>query len=222
LALTDNEPARYPVEQIATRQNMEHEKSYVFSPKSENPNKRRRVESLGLDSSWPLREQTYQRLWLQQQRRVQEVLDDANLTTLDELVGFVEENDGHHVDRKLPSGMILAGPSIAAHATFFDQLSERVERDTSSRLVLINSTECPNLKTLLKSLIKKSTARKSLDGEDDEMVSRKRKGPKVLDYDLQLLHEWVADNNHPQVVIAFCDSEAFDGNVLSEAVELLG
>ncbi|KAF2421024.1 hypothetical protein EJ08DRAFT_653671 [Tothia fuscella] len=201
---------------------MEHEKTYVFSSKSERPNKRRRVEPSGLDSSWSLREQTYQQLWREQQRRVQKVLDDANRTTLDELLGFVKESEEVEEDRKLPSGMILAGPSIAAHATFFDQLSERIGEETSSSFTLITSTDSANLKSLLKVLIKSATSQKSLDDGEDELITRKRKGPKILDYDLQLLHEWALDNDNPQVIVAFRDSEAFDENVLSEAVELLG
>jgi origin recognition complex subunit 3 len=201
---------------------MDHEKCYVFSSKGERPNKRRRVEPSGLDESWPLREQTYRELWAEQQRRVQQVLDDANKTTLDELLDFLEEHRNDEKRSKLPCGLILAGPSIAAHATFFEQLSQRIATGTTSSFSLITSTDSPNLKSLLKVLIRNGTAHKGIDDKDDELLSRKRKGPKVLDYDLQLLHERVVESGIDQVVVAFRDSEAFDSSVLSETIELLG
>jgi origin recognition complex subunit 3 len=195
----------------------------VFSSKSERPRKRRRVESSGLDESWPLREQTYRELWGAQQERVQEVLDDANRTTLDELLGFMKDNRKDEDSFKLPCGLILTGPSIAAHASFFSQLSQRIALETaSSSFSLITSTDSPNLKSLLKVLITNATTRTNQDDEDGELVSRKRKGPKLLNYDLQLLYEWVMENGVDQVVVAFRDSEAFDSNILSETVELLG
>jgi origin recognition complex subunit 3 len=202
---------------------MEHERCYVFSLKNERPNKRRRVEASGLDQSWPLREQTYRELWGEQQERVKEVLDDANKTTFVELLGFLEANRKHETSSKLPCGLILAGPSIAAHAIFFDQLSKRIASETAiSTFSLITSTDSPNLKSLLKVLITSATTQTSLDDEDEELVSRKRKGPKLLNYDLQLLYEWVVENGVDQVVVAFRDSEAFDSSVLSETIELLG
>jgi origin recognition complex subunit 3 len=201
---------------------MDHEKCYVFSSKVERPNKRRRVEPSGLDESWPLREQTYRELWGEQQRRVQQVLDDANKTTLDELLDFLEEDRNDEERSKLPCGLILAGPSIAAHATFFDQLSYRIATGTTSSFSLITSADSPNLKSLLKVLIRNGTAHKGIDDDDGEMVSRKREGPKLLDYDLQLLHERLVENGVDQVVVAFRDSEAFDSSVLSETIELLG
>jgi origin recognition complex subunit 3 len=201
---------------------MDHEKCYVFSSKGEKPNKRRRIEPSGLDTSWPLREQTYHDFWRAQRGRVEEVLDDANSTTLDALLGFLKEDRNGKERSKLPCGLILAGPSIAAHATFFEQLSERITSEPASSFSLITSTDSPNLKSLLKVLIRNGTSQKSLDDEDGNLVSRKRVGPKLLDYDLQLLHELVVKKGVEQVVVAFRDSEAFDSNVLSETVELLG
>jgi origin recognition complex subunit 3 len=199
---------------------MDHEKSYAFS--GGRSNKRRRIEPSGLDSSWPLREKTYRELWKEQQRRVDKVLEDANRVTLDELVEFTQNAKDSERHQRLPCGLVLAGPSIAAHATFFEHLAERIAGETSSSFALVTSTDAPNLKTLLKVIIRSAVARKSSDDDELELVSRSRKGPKLLDYDLQLLHEWVLDNNVDQVVVSFRDIEAFDSHVLSEAIGQLG
>jgi origin recognition complex subunit 3 len=199
---------------------MDHEKSYVFS--GERSNKRRRIESSSLDSSWPLREKTYRELWTEQQRRVDKVLDDANRVTLDELVDFTQNAKEEESRQTLPCGLILAGPSIAAHTTLFEQLADRIINKTSSTFALVTSTDAPNLKTILKAIIKSATSRKSSDDDELELVSATRQGPKLLNYDLQLLHDWVAGNGVGQVVVSFRDIEAFDSNVLSEAIEQLG
>lgn len=48
-----------------------------------------------------------------------------------------------------------------------------------------------------------------------------QKGPKLLTYDLQLLYLWFRIQDLDQLVVAFQDSEAFDGSLLGEAIELL-
>lgn len=54
------------------------------------------------------------------------------------------------------------------------------------------------------------------------MQTFQKKGAKLLNYDLQLLHDFVVERNLRQVVVTFDDTEAFDSDLLSELVELLG
>lgn len=199
---------------------MDHEKCYVFS--GERPTKRRRIGPSGLDSSWPLREKIYRQLWTEQQEHIDKVLENANRVTLDELTNFTQTAKEEKTGQQLPCGLILAGPSIAAHTTLFEQLAERITDETSTTFALITSTDAPNLKTVLKAIIKSATARKSMDDDEMELVSASRKGPKLLNYDLQLLHDWVGENGVEKVVVSFRDIEAFDSNVLSETIEQLG
>lgn len=199
---------------------MDHEKSYVFS--GERSTKRRRIEPSGLDSSWPLREKIYRKLWTEQKDHIDKVLDNANRVTLDELASFTRTAEEETSGQRLPCGLILVGPSIAAHTTLFEQLEERITDETSTTFALVTSADAPNLKTVLKAIIKSATARKSLDDDEMELVSASRKGPKLLNYDLQLLHDWVGEIGVERVVVSFRDIEAFDSNVLSETIEQLG
>lgn len=221
-AIINQPPRTEPLHFIKTspKPSMDHEKSYVFT--GERTTKRRRIEPSGLDSSWPLREKIYRQLWTQQQEAIDKVLDNANRVTLDELSKFTQTAKEENSGRRLPCGLILAGPSIAAHTTLFEQLAERITEETSMTFALVTSTDAPNLKTVLKAIIKSATSRKSLDDDEMELVSASRKGPKLLNYDLQLLHDWVQENGVEQVVVSFRDIEAFDSNVLSETIEQLG
>ncbi|KIW04148.1 hypothetical protein, variant [Verruconis gallopava] len=203
---------------------MDHEKCYVFS--HERPAKRRRVdignEGSGLDASLPMRRRLYHELWQDQQRRIEEVIKAANEAILDEISSFVADSrsDGDDLGT-LRAGFILAGPSIAAHSFIFGQIQERTLDQHTSVFIPIASHDSANLKTVLKAIVKIGTARNSVDDDDLELLPQKRSERKLLDYDLQLLHERVEENGVRHVVVAFRDCEAFDSGVLSEAIELL-
>lgn len=87
---------------------------------------------------------------------------------------------------------------------------------------MLTSGECPNLKTLLKALIKKVTSRVEDDDEDgmDGPSTSSRKGPKLLNYDLGHVQEWQKKNRKSSIVVAIQDSEAFDAGLLAEMVDL--
>jgi origin recognition complex subunit 3 len=87
---------------------------------------------------------------------------------------------------------------------------------------VLTSGESPNLKTLLKNLIKKVTSHLE-DDDDDDMdgpARSARHGPKLHNFDLGLVQEWRKKNRVSSIVVAFQDSEAFDAGLLADVVEL--
>lgn len=88
---------------------------------------------------------------------------------------------------------------------------------------MLTSSECPNLKTLLKNLIKKVTSR--VEQDDDEDADRtsgsSRHGPKLLNYDLGHVQEWHKKTRTSRIVVALQDSEAFDVGLLVDTIDLL-
>lgn len=118
---------------------------------------------------------------------------------------------------------MVAGPSIASHGPYFERLGRKIRSDTDSAFVLLSSGECPNLKTLLKNLIKKVTSR--IEDEDEDELDRSSKpsrhGPKLLNYDLGHVQEWRRKNRVSSVVVTIQDSEAFDAGLLIDLVELI-
>lgn len=122
----------------------------------------------------------------------------------------------------IPTGLIVAGPSIASHGPFFERLGRKVKNDTCSTYVVLTSGESPNLKTLLKNLIKKVTSHAEEDDEDDleRPATSSRHGPKLLNYDLGHVQEWRKKNRVSSIVVAFQDSEAFDAGLLADIVDL--
>lgn len=88
---------------------------------------------------------------------------------------------------------------------------------------MLTSGECPNLKTLLKALIKKATSRIGDDDEDDldQPATSSRHGPKLLNYDLGHVQEWQKKSRVSSIVVAIQDSEAFDAGLLADTIDLL-
>jgi len=123
----------------------------------------------------------------------------------------------------IPTGLIIAGPSIASHGPFFERLGRRIKDSTNSAYVVLTSNESPNLKTLLKNLIKKTTSR--VDDDDDDDLGRpsasSRNGPKLLDFDLGHLQEWQSKHRVQSIAVTIQDSEAFDASILIEMIDLL-
>lgn len=135
----------------------------------------------------------------------------------------MESTAGQEPNSKVPSAIILTGPSIASHGLLFDQMAESVMASDRNIFVSLTSNLAPNLKTLLKHLIQKATASDLGADEDDEVDAPRtnKKRSRYLNYDLQLLFDYTKDKGVSRVVVAFQDCEAFDGSLLSDVIELL-
>jgi hypothetical protein len=216
---------------------------FIFSPPSHPPStKRRRVETQAeqKDPNWPTREVVYRDLWNLQRNKIQGVLDEANETTVDEVVGFVTKAlrggedklvGNGHAATAVPVGFVLAGPDTTSHAAFFGQLGGQLESSEDDMeveggedkvetvFVSLNSGDCgggTSIKPLLKSLIK------GVVGEEDNLFGADGKR-RYLEYDLDIIIERMKQRRKTPdgLVIALHDSEAFSSQVLMELVELL-
>ncbi|KAI5236205.1 hypothetical protein E4T43_08790 [Aureobasidium subglaciale] len=206
---------------------MDFQTCYAYDPaarKKDGAVRRRRIEPLqGLQTSWPLRRSLYQRLWAKQQARLKNLLLEINESTISQISTFVETTDPQPAPGRVSSAIILTGPSIASHALLFAQLSKRIGHTDQSVFIPLTSALAPNLKTLLKNLISKGTSSSAQSDDEDEVdaVRPTKKRTRLLNYDLQLLYDYVQEQNLFRVVVAFQDCEAFDGALLSDAIELL-
>lgn len=150
---------------------------------------------------------------------IQAVLDQANAATVNEVVEFINDSSEGETE-KLQAGLICAGANISAHGSLFKQISNELKEQGNSICVVLSASECSNLKGLLKNLITKSTAA-TIDGDEEQVRSSSySRGPKLLNYDLQLLYDHVKRTNVQNVVVAFQDTEAFDAHTLSDAIDL--
>ncbi|KAH8725323.1 origin recognition complex subunit 3 N-terminus-domain-containing protein [Phaeosphaeriaceae sp. PMI808] len=207
---------------------MEHQRCYIYKPPEaeERASKRQRMEKYDPYAHLPERLQTYRAIWSQQEARIQSTLETADSAVQQKIVDFIATASSSPDEPKfvIPTGLIVAGPSIASHGPFFARLGQKIRSDTNSAYVVLTSGESPNLKTLLKNLIKKTTLQ--VDDDDDEdhldqVSTSARYGPKLLNFDLGHVQEWRKKSRVSSIVVAFQDSEAFDATLLADVISLL-
>ncbi|KAH7408219.1 origin recognition complex subunit [Phaeosphaeria sp. MPI-PUGE-AT-0046c] len=206
---------------------MEHERCYIYEPPAteERSPKRQRTEKYDPHAQLPERLHIYRDIWAEQEERIKNTLEGADSAVQQKIVDFIFTAGASPDEPKfaIPTGLIIAGPSIASHGPFFSRLGQKIRNDTDSAYVVLTSGECPNVKTLLKNLIRKITSHAEDDDEDEEdrPATSSRHGPKLLNYDLGLVQEWRKRNRVSSIVVAIQDSEAFDASLIVEIVELL-
>ena len=122
---------------------------------------------------------------------------------------------------RIPTGIILSGPGSASSNSLARRVADAVQKQKRRIYVPLDSGSAPHLKAVLKTLIQKATAITAEEDEDDELALTSRKGPRLLNYDLQILYEHVRDRKIEQVVVSFPDTEALSSSLLSELIELM-
>lgn len=200
---------------------MEYEKCYVFQPNGDRASKRRRLDPHGLQASWKLRKQAYEQAWTSQLGRIEAKVNTINSSTISDIISFLDDAAVAKSTERIPAGLVLAGPSSALRNSIAAHVSAQEGDSNIKRLLVpITSSAGSNVKNALKAIIQKTTSRPlDIDDEELEEQSSFRKGPKLLNYDLQILHDYVQERHVRQVVIAIEDTEAFDGDLLSELIE---
>ncbi|KAF2270693.1 hypothetical protein CC78DRAFT_139011 [Lojkania enalia] len=205
---------------------MEHQRCYIYSPlESEvRPSKRQRTNIVQPQNLLAERLQTFREAWSHQEKQIQTTLENADRTTQEKILDFIKvaAQPDPEDSTTIPTGLIIAGPSIASYGPYFERLGRRIKDGTDCAYLVLSSSESPNLKTLLKNLVQKATSRAAED-DDDELLppgASSRNGPKLLNFDLGHLQGWQKRNRAQSIVIAIQDSEAFDSNVLVEMIDL--
>ncbi|KAL2269805.1 hypothetical protein VTJ83DRAFT_1989 [Remersonia thermophila] len=182
-----------------------------------------------------LRRELFDEAWPVLEKRVQQVLRDANRNTLDEVAGFLKSAAGIDAD-KLTSAFIITGPNIAAQDLLFEQLADRLcagdadadlpggdgaDHAAPPRFVRLRASDAPNLKAVLRKIIRDASAAGPGGDEEDAGAVVVQGGRKYLDYDLEALHVFLRQHQTRRVVVAFQDGEAFDSVLLTDLISLL-
>ncbi|KAI9695972.1 MAG: hypothetical protein M1820_008313 [Bogoriella megaspora] len=201
---------------------MEYEKCYVLDTPIERPSKKRKIDNSGLQGSWDRRKKLYQEQWARQEQRFHDVLQKANHNVISDITDFVANESPITENSKIPTGIIVGGPDLSSQVTLFTQLESEVKNlKSKSGFVSLSSRDASNLKNLLKVLIQRATSRNEGVDEDEEEPTSRRRGPRLLNYDLQILRDWRIERGIERVVVAFEDSEAFDSSLLAEVLDVL-
>ncbi|KAI9662477.1 MAG: hypothetical protein M1821_008644 [Bathelium mastoideum] len=199
---------------------MDYEKCFVLDAPEERPKTKRKTDGKGLQSSWEQRRQLFHNLWTQQERRITDILHKSNQETLRDILEFVDKESNDRA-APIPTGIISGGPDLSFQESLFKQLAEKLQTSRGQVcFVSLSSKDASNLKNLLKVLIQRATSQnEGTEDHDDELTSR-RKGLRLLNYDLEILRDWSVEHRVAKYVVAFQNSEAFDTALLAEVIDL--
>lgn len=200
---------------------MEYEKCYVIDPLDLRPAKRRKIEPQGLQASWKTRKEAYKTAWQRQKTSINEQLEATNATTINELEEFLRDAQQQVRSSRVPTAIISAGPDAASHQSIVQQLERKTIKTGRRVFASLAAASATSLKAALKSIIHKATSQNEGIDEDDEEQAP-GKGLKLLNYDLQILSDYARERQLDQVILFVEDTEAFNSEVLSELIEILG
>ncbi|KAI1929714.1 Origin recognition complex subunit 3 [Ophidiomyces ophidiicola] len=154
-----------------------------------------------------------------QGQKLEGILHDADSKVVEDLTSFIKHAEPESSDSRISCGIISLGPNISSISTLLDQLRKHVRVDGAAQIAVLESGDCTNLKNALRTIIRNSIP--ETENGPSNYAPPTRLGPKLLPYDLELLHEFVRQNDGQKIVVAFKDSEAFDSDIMSDLISLL-
>lgn len=214
-------PALFSLPSEATA--MEYEKCYVFqSEDALRPTKRRKVDDKGLQASWALRKTAYATAWQRQKDVIDQRLEATNSHTIRDLQDFLISSAQDTPNDRIPTAIVSAGRDAATQQGLVEKLKQSDSGEEARAFVSLAAASASNLKAALKIIIQKATAQNVGLDEDEDLQISSSKGPKLLNYDLQILCDHVKERNLSQIVLCIEDTEAFNSDLLSDLIEILG
>ncbi|KAJ5558164.1 Origin recognition complex subunit 3 [Penicillium sp. DV-2018c] len=185
-----------------------------------------------------LRYDTYQQIWSKQEHKTQvswtyqrvvwtvifsqlykAILEDVDAGVLTDVLSFVRDTSPRTCDGCIPTAMVTVGSNVSSLSRLLARLNDQLVSTEEGSVVVMESGDAPNLKTTLKNIIR--TAVTNTDGNDGyQKFLKDRAGPRLLGYDLDLLHDYVQRKNTRKLVLALQDSEAFDPGLLTDLLSL--
>lgn len=138
----------------------------------------------------------------------------ANESIVANVNSFIRNRHGRDDARKLPVGILASGPGSTSNDALFQQVQESYISDDSYGLGLLPASSCPNLKTLLRNLIHDVT--QGFKGGICDGTLEDGPLPKLLNYDLQILHNWCKYHHTKRVVVVFPESDGLSIAMLSD------
>lgn len=170
-----------------------------------------------------LRQKLFESTWAKQQAKLDKIAHPFD----EQLVGDILEWRSHkstdqslYGREKLRTCILVSPPGTQ---TEFHKLWEgelRSSNDQTEIVVHLQPSQCPNLQTSLKNVIKSAiTSYKDIDEYSDFLTQHKALVP--MNFDLELLQRYVKLHDVDRVLISIMEVEAFDTAILSELVSTL-
>ncbi|KAK5071109.1 Origin recognition complex subunit 3 [Lithohypha guttulata] len=170
------------------------------------------------------RQRLFEEIWTRQAVHFRD--NNVDRKSLKQLSAFLASVSLQSNTERLPTALLLTGLDATHYNAVLSALTTEVyghhdaEFRTQKLVVNLQSSQCPNLQTALKNVIKLSISEYSgNDAYTDFLTKHKRLLP--LNFDLELLQQFCTNNELSQVVVSLANVETFDAQVLNELVSTL-
>ncbi len=221
-----------------------HQGCYLYTPRTvdeeggQRPSKRRKTAPLATGSEiaadcFPAllsghenvkhvqrRQIAFRRCWAETASRIAHSLEAVNTAILGEVVQFVKDAPLWIDHERLPTGIISCGPKAGSETNLLEQWKSTQAQSSSAIVVSLDSPQAATLMIALKNLIRAAiTQVDGADGYQTFLDERKRRI--YMNYDLELLQEFVNSSNIQKCVVHLADTEAFDMAVLIDLISVI-
>ncbi|KAL8944170.1 MAG: hypothetical protein Q9216_000594 [Gyalolechia sp. 2 TL-2023] len=119
----------------------------------------------------------------------------------------------------IPSGLITVGSNSSTYANLVSSVSTELQLQRRTAVISLVPSQVSNLKSALKLINSRATGSDfNVEGDDQPKLNQRTRR---LNYDLHILNDHVQIHAIEAVVLAFHDSEAFEGTLLNDLVDVI-
>lgn len=119
----------------------------------------------------------------------------------------------------IPTAFLVVGPSNSTYTNIVRSVKAQLQEILDVAIVNIIPSQIVNLKSAIK-FINTQVTDAALTIEEDDM-SKHEQSSRRLNYDLQILGDHVRFHSTAKIILAFHDSETFDGSLLNDIIEVI-
>lgn len=178
------------------------------------------------------RHQLYESIWLQQRKRMENIVSsayDGLLTSLESYIG-----EPLLRDQKLPVAFALLGTNSANNLRILNELSQRLESGTAIhlRVITLNSKNSANIKSALREINRQLLAQKTKNDENDEIDTMFGDKEGRIAHDFEIARDWCLDYMNQEsaldmattklrLVLIIQDADSLNTQVLNQIINVL-
>lgn len=177
------------------------------------------------------RHQLYESIWLQQRRRMENIVSSAYDGLLTSLQSYIAEP--LLGDQKLPVAFALLGTNSANNLRILNELSQRLESGTTThlRVITLNSKNSANIKSALREINRQLLAQKKNDDNDELDTMFGDKEGRIA-HDFEIARDWCLDYMNQEgvsdvattklrLVVIIQDADSLNTQVLNQIINVL-
>ncbi|KAL8887162.1 MAG: hypothetical protein Q9215_005219 [Flavoplaca cf. flavocitrina] len=147
------------------------------------------------------------------------VFESTTADTISQVGTFILESGEACTEASVPTALIVIGPSNSTYTNIVRSVEAQLQEKLDVALVDIAPSQIVNLKSALKFINNRVTGA-ALTVEEDGLP-RHEQSSRRLNYDLQVLCDHIRFHSIAKVILAFQDSETFDGALLNDIIGVI-